>query len=238
MFYEARDLKGWEDGSGSGFDCRWLLVGCFDGRIMSAVTVSPPSFLSAHPIPDISYSAFYVSHHLCLLYYKISRSINFISFQSLPRSIKSLHSHTSQFHHNRFILPQLSPSRYHLQQEQPWDPNNTNTTYSCYGPTAPQPSPTFSYTSTHSTTQSSSHTNYTSDPSTSLTPQSPLPPKAHYSLHSTPNQLTKDYSSITPLIIPMPVKKALSTANHSDTDASSPMTSTSTNIYNDYIKSS
>ena len=30
--------------------------------------------------------------------------------------------------------------------------NNTNTTYSCYGPTAPQPSPTFSYTSPHSTT--------------------------------------------------------------------------------------
>ena len=37
---------------------------------------------------------------------------------------------------------------------------------------------------------------------------------------------------------PNACKKALSTAKHSDTDASSPMTTTSTNIYNDYIKSS
>ena len=99
-------------------------IGCrFDGRIMSVVTASPPSFSRAHPVPHVSYSAFYASHHLCFLYYKLSRCINFISFQSLPRSINSLHSHTSQFHHNRFILPPLSPSRYQLQQEQHWDPN-------------------------------------------------------------------------------------------------------------------
>ena len=65
-----------------------------------------------------------------------------------------------------------------------------------------------------------------------------LTPNTHYSAHSTPNPPTKAYSSITPLTIPTPVKKALSTAKHSDTDASSPTTMTSTNIYNDYIKSS
>ena len=242
MFYVAHDLKGSEDGSGSGFDCRWLLVDCLDGRIMSAVTVSPPSLSSAHPVPDVSYSALYASHYLCLLYYKLSRCINFISFFNLSHVLLTLCVRT---HHNFTTIALSSPNfpppvityNRHSTDRIPVK-NTTNTTYSCYGPTAPQPSPTFSYTSTHSTTQSSSHTNYPTPPSTSLTPQSSSPPNAHYSLHSIPNQLTKDYSSVTPLIIPTPVKMALSTAKHSDTDASSPMTSTSTNIYNDYIKSS
>ena len=33
------------------------LVVCFDGRIMSAVTSSPPSFSSAHPVPHVSFRA-------------------------------------------------------------------------------------------------------------------------------------------------------------------------------------
>ena len=52
----------------------------------------PPRFISR----------LYAFHHLCLLYHKLYCCSNFISFQSLPRSINSLRSHTSQFHHNRF----------------------------------------------------------------------------------------------------------------------------------------
>ena len=164
MFYVARDLKGKEDGSGSGFDCRWLLVGCFDGRIMSAVTASPPSFSSAHPVPHVSYSALFMPLTI-YAFYTISYLVVLILFLfNLSHVLLNLClcTHPS-FTTTALSYPNFAPPVITYNRNSPGiriPIKNTNTTYLCYGPTAPQPSPTFSYRSTHSTTQSSSHSNY------------------------------------------------------------------------------
>ena len=76
----------------------------FDGQIISTVTVSPPSFSSAHPVPQVSFSAFHAFYNLFLWFQWLSCCCYFISFHSLPHSVGSLHSHASQFLRNHFIL--------------------------------------------------------------------------------------------------------------------------------------
>ena len=80
-------------------------IGClFWWADHSTVTVSPPSFSSAHLVPHVSLSIFYAFHNLFLWFQWLSCCSYFISFHSLSRSLGLLCSRASRFLRGSFVL--------------------------------------------------------------------------------------------------------------------------------------